>query len=381
MSQKELKHYRLAMDVIDGKLTIVDFAIQINKSYRQAQRIVKKIKEKGSLGSLHGNANRVPHNKTSADLEIKIVDLLKYKYKNFNLTHFKEKIEKLENIRIKKDALHTIAKKHGLVKHPKRRGRRCHKPRPRLAKEGMMIQFDGSDHVWFGEGRTDLIGGIDDATGTVVAAEFFYGETSNHSLKVIREIVDNYGIPESFYMDQASMYGKKDKEWESQISRAFDQTGIQLILAGSSQAKGRIERLWRTFQDRLVTELEFYNIVEFDEANTFLKETFIPEFNLQFSVEAQEPETAYRKNVFGNLDIIFCKKIRRKIMVGNVFSWDNVTWVIDEKKCYYGRELNVNIHLDGSYSFDIMGRKVQCKISNRKRLSDYGNKSKLRKSA
>lgn len=381
MSQKELKHYRLAMDVIEGKLTIVEFSIQINKSYRQAQRIIKKIKEKGPLGATHGNTNRVPHNKTPVEIENKIVELLKYKYKNFNLTHFREKAELYEGIKIKKDALHVIAKKHNLIKHPKRRSRRCHKPRPRLPREGMMIQFDGSDHVWFGEERTDLIGGIDDATGTVVAAEFFHGETSNNSLKVIREIIDNYGLPESFYMDQAGIYGKKDREWESQISRAFDQTGIQLILAGSSQAKGRIERLWRTFQDRLVAELEFYEITELSEANKFLKETFIPAYNLQFSVEAQDKESSYRKNVFGDLDIIFCKKIRRKVMVGNVFSWENTTWVLEEKKCFYGREINVNIHLDGSYSFDIMGRKVQCKISGRKRLSDYGDKSKLRKIA
>ena len=381
MSQRELKHYRLAMEVIDGKLTIVDYAIQINKSYRQAQRIIKKVKDKGSLGALHGNAGRIPHNKTPQELEVQLVDLLRHKYRNFNLTHFREKIEKLEKIRIKKDALHVIAKRHGLVKHPKRRGRRSHKPRPRLPKEGMMIQFDGSNHLWFGEDKTDLIGGIDDATGIVVAAEFFYGETSNHCLKVIREIVDNYGLPESFYMDQAGIFGKKDQESESQISRAFDQTGIRLILAGSSQAKGRIERLWRTFQDRLIAELDFYNITDFDEANKFLKETFIPEYNLKFSVEAEELEKSYRKNVFGNLDIIFCKKVRRKIMVGNVFSWDNVSWVVDEKNCFYGREININYHLDGSYSFDIMGRKVQCKVSNRKRLSDYGDKSKLRKSA
>jgi len=381
MSQKELKHYRLAMQVIDGKLTIVDFAIQIDKSYRQAQRIVTKIKNKGSLGAIHGNAHRIPHNKTSLELELRLVDLLRNKYRNFNLTHFREKIEKLENIKIKKDALHTIAKRHGLVKHPKRRGRRSHKPRPRLPREGMMIQFDGSNHVWFGEEKTDLIGGIDDATGIVVAAEFFYGETSNHCLKVIREIVDTHGLPESFYMDQAGIFGKKDQESDSQISRAFDQTGIRLILAGSSQAKGRIERLWRTFQDRLIAELAFYGIDDFDGANNFLKDIFIPEYNLKFSIEAEEPEKCYRKNVFGDLDIIFCKKIRRKIMVGNVFSWDSVTWVLDEKRCFYGREVNINYHLDGSYSFDIMGRKVQCKVSKKKRLSDYGNKSKLKKSA
>ncbi len=381
MSQQELKTFRLGMDVIEGKLTIVDFALQIGKSYRQAQRIIFRIKSEDARGVLHGNTGREPHNKTPLETELLIIDLLRNKYQNFNLTHFNEKAKLHEGLEIKKDALHVIAKRHGLIKNPKRRGRRSHKPRPRLAREGMMIQFDGSNHVWFGNIRTDLIGGIDDATGKVVGCEFFFGETSNNSLKVIRSIVDNYGIPESFYMDQAGIYGKVDREWESQISRAFEQTGIRLILAGSSQAKGRIERLWRTFQDRLVAELEMQSIYDIDDANEFLKKHFIPAYNLQFSVAADEKESAYRKNVFGNLDIIFCKKVQRKIMCGNVFSWENVTWVIDEIKNYAGREINVNTHLDGSYSFDVMGRKIQCKVSSRKRLSDYGNQSKLKKTS
>lgn len=381
MSQKELKAYRLGMDVIEGKLTIVDYALLIGKGYRQARRIIQKIKANDVKGALHGNTGREPHNKTPLETELLVLDLLKNKYLNFNLTHFLEKATQFDKLNIKKDALHSIARKHGLVKNPKRRGRRCHKPRSRLAKEGMMIQFDGSDHVWFGNVRCDLIGGIDDATGKVVGCEFFFGETSNHCLKVIRDIVDKYGLPESFYMDQAGIFGKVDREWESQISRAFDQTGIRLILANSSQAKGRIERLWRTFQDRLIAELAFQGITDIKEANSFLKDHFIPAYNLQFSVQAEDPEPAYRKNVFGNLDLIFCKKIQRKIMNGNVFSWENVTWVIDDVKSYSGREINVNMHLNGTYSFDLMGRKVHCKVSARKRLNDYGDRSKLRKSS
>lgn len=381
MSQLELKSYRLGMDVIEGKLTIVDYAIQIGKSYRQAQRIINRIKEKDALGVVHGNTGREPHNKTPLETELLIIDLLRNKYQNFNLTHFNEKASKYDKLEIKKDALHVIATRHGLVKNPKRRGRRSHKPRPRLTREGMMIQFDGSNHVWFGDIRTDLIGGIDDATGAVVGCEFFFGETSNNSLKVIRSIVDKYGLPESFYMDQAGIYGKVDREWESQISRAFEQTGIRLIIAGSSQAKGRIERLWRTFQDRLLAELAFHSITEMAEANRFLKEEFIPAYNLQFSVPAEEEASAYRKNVFGNLDLIFCRKIQRKIMSGNIFSWENVTWVIDERKSYSGREININTHLDGSYSFDMLGRKIHCKVYAKKRLNDYGDKSKLRKTS
>ena len=244
-----------------------------------------------------------------------------------------------------------------------------------------MIQFDGSDHVWFGNIRCDLIGGIDDATGKVVGAEFFFGETSRNCMKIIREIIDAHGLPESFYMDQAGAFGKIDSEQESQIARAFDQVGIRLILANSPQAKGKIERLWRTFQDRLIAELAFQNITSIEEANSFLKNHFIPSYNLQFGIEAEDSTSAYRKNVFGNLDLIFCKKVQRKIMSGNVFSWDNVTWVIDEIKSYSGREININTHLNGSYSFDIMGRKIPCKVSARKRLNDYGDRSKLRKTS
>jgi hypothetical protein len=379
MSQKEFKHYRLAMEVLEGKLSVTDFSLQVNKSYRQSQRIIQKVRTTDSLGVFHGNSGKIPHNKTPLEVELKIIDLLKNQYRDFNLTHFNEMAKKYHGLDIKKDALHTIARRHNLVKNPKRRGRRSHRPRARLAREGMMIQFDGSQHAWFGGIKTDLIGGIDDATGKVVGGEFFFGETSNHSMTVIRGIIDRNGLPESFYMDQAGIYGKVDIEWESQISRAFEQTGIRLILAGSSQAKGRIERLWRTFQDRLIAELALHGITEITEANKFLKNNFIPAYNLQFSVPAEESQPAYRKNIFGNLDLIFCKKVQRKIMSGNVFSWENITWVVDTAKDYSGREININTHLNGSTSFDFMGRMIECRLLQKKRIMDYGNKSKLRK--
>lgn len=377
MSLKELKTYRLGQNVIEGKITVVQFSALINKSYRQGQRIIQKIRDKDISGAYHGNKGRRPLNKTPDHIQAKVIELLRTKYFGFNLTHFREYLESHEKIILKKDTLHRIAKKHGLVKNPHRRGRRCHKPRARLPREGMMIQFDGSNHVWFGDTRTDLIGGIDDATGTVVAAEFFHGETSNNSLKVIREIVDQYGLPESFYMDQAGIYGKIDREWESQISRAFEQTNIRLIIAGSSQAKGRIERLWRTFQDRLVAELKFYEITNFEEANNYLKKTFIPAYNLQFSVVAQDEEKAYRKNIFGNLDLIFCKKLRRKIGSGNTFSWEGGTWILKEKNNYANRIININTHLNGSYSFDIMGRKVLATFKAAERRYDWDKKKKV----
>lgn len=375
MDGKTLRTYKLGCEVIAGKYSITEFATLIGKSYRQSQRIIAKIESSDFNGVIHGNIGRRAHNKTPEKLEALIIDLLRFKYNGFNLTHFQEMLEKNERIRITKSTLHRIANKHDLVKAPRRAKRRSFKPRARMPREGMLVQFDGSDHVWFGSERSDLIAAIDDATGKILSAEFFYGETSMHSMKVIKDLVSNYGIPESFYMDQAGIYGKIDRDWESQISRALMQVNTQLIIASSPQAKGRVERLFRSLQDRLVAELKFYNLVEIDEANEFLKKKFIPSFNEQFGVHAIDSETAYRKNVFGNLDRIFCKKEKRKIGLGNIFSYDSITWMLDSKNCYRGREVNVNTHLDGTQSFDIMGREVKACAIKSERIYGFNKRA------
>lgn len=360
MDANQLKIYRLACEVLSGKLSIKQFSSLIGKSYRQAQRIIKRVESEDFFGVIHKNLGKVAHNKTPENVEAQIKDWLEFKYRGFNITHFIEMVEEKEKYPLlpRKSTVHSIASKHGLVKATRRAKKRSHKPRPRMPKEGMLIQFDGSEHVWFGDHKSDLIAAIDDATGTIVAAEFFYGEKSMHSMKVIKRVIDAKGLPQAFYMDQAGIYGKLDRDWESQISRAFAQLNIQLILANSPQAKGRVERLFRTLQDRLIAELSFYNIATIEEANNFLK-GFIGRFNEQFGVEALEQETSYRANVFGNLNLILCKKEKRRICVGNVFSYNSVTWLIDEKKCFRGREVNINTHIDGSQSFDIMGREVE----------------------
>lgn len=376
MDAKQLRIYRLSCDVLSKKLTIKEFSKLIGKSYRQAQRIISRIETEDFLGVFHKNLGKTPHNKTPEVVEAQIKDWLEFKYNGFNLVHFREMVVKNEQYpRLpKKSTIHSIARKHNLVKGPRRAKRRSFKPRPRMPREGMLVQFDGSEHVWFGNHKSDLIAAIDDATGKILAAEFFYGEKSLHSMKVIKKVIDDNGLPEAFYFDQAGIYGKLDYEWESQIARAFNQLNIQLILASSPQAKGRVERLFRTLQDRLLAELNFYDIETIEEANIFLKE-FIVRFNEQFGVVPEEEEKAYRANVFGRLDLIMCKKERRKINVGNIFSYDAVTWLIDDKRCYRGREMNINTHIDGRQSFDIMGKEVHPRPI--KNSTFYGHKKRV----
>lgn len=365
MSNKEQKMYEQAIQVICKRLTIVEFATLNNKSYRQSQRFIKKVKENGMKSVKHGNLGKIPYNKTPSELEEDVQALLKGKYYDFNLTHFREMIGENEGIHVGKNIIHRIATKNGLVKRPKRKqAKKAHKPRPRMPQEGMLIQFDGSEHVWFGGFESDLIGGIDDATGKVVGAEFFIGETSLHCMKVMRDIIEAEGIPHAFYLDKAGAFGKDDKDQDStQIGRALEDLGCDIILANSAQAKGKIERLWNTFQDRLIAELRLYNIKTIPQANKFLKENFIPRFNKQFSYPARDNKKAYLP-ITKELDNIFCIKEDRKISIGNTFSWNRDTYIVDEARNYRFRRVNINTHYNGNITFDIMGKSISVKLYN-----------------
>ena len=259
-------------------------------------------------------------------------------------------------------SLYRVARKQDLIKHPRRRRRKVHKPRPRLPREGMLVQFDGSEHMWFGGFVSDLIAGIDDATGKLLSAEFFIGETSLHSMKVIEDIVKNHGTPEAFYMDEAAIFGKRNRDWNSQIARALESLNINLILAGSAQAKGRVERLFRTLQDRLIAELEFVQVKTIKEANQYLKEIFIPNFNEKFSHPPRESQSSFGQIKYSSFDLIFCRKEARKVAAGNTFSYGGKKYLIEDSRDYRFRKININTHQDMSVSFDIAGKRVRVSL-------------------
>jgi len=361
MSEKQQKTYELALQVIHNRLTIVEFSTLIGKSYSTAQRIIKKVKKDGMLGVQHGNQGKIPWNKTPDELIEDVTNLLRNDYSRFNLTHFKEMLEVHEGIVLGKNIIHRLAVKNRLVKRPKRRKKKVHKLRPRMPQAGMLIQFDGSEHEWINNIVCDLVGGIDDATGEVVGAEFFIGETSLHCMKVMQDIIESKGVPHAFYLDGAGYFGKHDRETNTQIARAFGDVNCECIIAGSAQAKGRIERLWNTFQDRLIAELDFYQIQNIPAANKFLKEDFLPRYNKKFGIPARIVEPAYQTLKRHNLKNIFCRKTPRKIGQGQQFSYQNKLFIINEDRSYAYRRVWINEHLDGTTTYDIMGREVKVK--------------------
>jgi hypothetical protein len=269
-----------------------------------------------------------------------------------------------EGIQIGKNVIHRLAKANGLVKRPKRRPRKIHKPRIRMPSEGMLVQFDGSEHNWFSNFICDLIVGIDDATSKIVGAEFFIGETSLHCLKVMKDITLDHGTPDGYYLDEAGYFGKKDRDQErTQIGRALESLGSKVIIAGSAQAKGRVERLFNTLQDRLIAELRLGGIKTIPQANRFLKENFISRYNQRFGVSPRSTESRYRRpDTKLNLELVFCKKDQRKITHAQSFSWQGETYVIENaNQDFRFRTININTHLDGSTTYDILGIPIDAK--------------------
>ena len=375
MNKKQRQLYQLASEVIRNKLSVREFSLLIGKSYRQARRIVCRVRQRDALGVLHGNMGKTPFNKTPRTLEDELVSLLRTKYYDFNLTHFQEMILEREGIAAGKNVIHRLARARGLIKRPKRRQRVIHKPRIRLPSEGMLIQFDGSEHNWFSSFICDLIVGIDDATGKIVGGEFFIGETSLHCLKVMKDITATHGIPDAFYLDEAGYFGKKDRDQDrTQIGRALESLNSKVIIAGSAQAKGRVERLFGTLQDRLIAELRLNNIKNIPQANRFLKEHYFPSFNLKFGVAARESKTRYRAvHPTINLENIFCRKEQRKVSAAHCFSWSGNLYVIDssETRDFRFRTININTHLDGRIDFDIRGLPVTAHIHQTQRSNNY----------
>jgi transposase len=371
----EQRKIDIAYQVIHGQLSMDQGATLLQKSYRQTRRIVAKIKSKGILGVKHGNFARVPANKTPDTVKRVVLDLLRNQYYDFNLTHFRERLEQDHQITVPKETLRRWAHAEGLVKRARKSRRRAktHKTRPRLPQAGMMMQLDGSTHAWLGERgpKSCLIGGIDDATSVCPHAEFFSVEDTLSVLSTLKRIVERVGVPEVLYVDQAQHFGKHYNrrlyiDWEkhlTHVERAMEELGCRVLFAQSPQAKGRIERMWNTFQDRLIPELRLQGVSDMSSANAYLHEKFIPEFNKKFSVAPSDEKIAFKPipaTWQNRLDWVFCIREYRKVGAGETISWKGKTYLVNNN---YGLALKnttieIRTRLDGVHQAFYAGRIV-----------------------
>jgi hypothetical protein len=197
-----------------------------------------------------------------------------------------------------------------------------------MAHRGLLLQMDGSEHAWNGTAKWTLVGAIDDATSEIPGLGFFDKESTWSCLAVVRRIVETVGVPAALYVDQANWYGGLRAEAQTQFARACKELGISLIAALSPEAKGRIERTWRTFQDRLIPELRLAEIKSMKAANQYLDEVFLPSYwNERNTVLPREPESRYRQAPSrAALDEIFCLKHERTVAKGHTINFRNVVY-------------------------------------------------------
>lgn len=337
MSAKELDRFQIIKKLIARNLNGTEAAKLLRLSVRQVKRLKAKVIHFGVQGLIHGNRGQASHNQINDKEKKKIIALLRQHYPDFKPTFAREKL--WENHRIDHDAktIRRIMINEGLWKsRPQKRAVVYRAWRERRSCYGEMLQFDGSYEHWFEDrqntGEVCLLAAIDDATGKIVQAKFAPHEGVFPVFGFWQEYLLTNGKPRSIYLDKFSTYNlnhrlaKENSDTLTQFERATQELQIELIKANSPQAKGRVERLFGTLQDRLIKELRLANISTFEEANIFLEKTFIPKFNARFSVEPRNKTNLHQKlNQKENKQLpgIFSKQTRRTILNDFTFSFQN----------------------------------------------------------
>ena len=348
---------------LDGQIHREHAQTILEVGERQFRRLVKRFRERGLLSLQHGNCGNCPVNKIDQTLENKIILLAKDKYHGFNMTHFREKLfneipeEKVPSY----SSIRRIFTENKIYKPQRKRQKRAHKSRNRYEREGIMIQIDGSPHEWFASQMTCLIVAIDDATGNVVGGKFSKTETTFDTMDVIEQVLIQKGRFHILYSDKAGIFDNKKREGFTNVTRAMKQLDIVSILSHCPEARGRVERLHRSFQDRLTSEMRLLKITSIEEANLYLPK-FLEDYNNKFSVIPASPISSFRELPSDlRLNEILCTIEHRIVGNGCTISLDNEKYVIKSKHRFSLRRSPVEIkyYRDGSMKFFIYDEEIQ----------------------
>jgi len=370
--QKELRRLHVIHRVLDGEITQVKASEMLSLSERQIRRIVKRIGQEGDIGIVHKSRGKESSRKLPEKLTERVVYLYQQKYQGFGPTLFSEKLAELEDIHISDETARKWLIEAG--QWEKGRKKRQHRQwRQRKEHYGEMVQMDGSHHDWF-EGRGPecvLMAYIDDATNRVYG-KFYEYEGTIPAMDSFKRYIKKYGIPMSIYFDKHTTYKStaeptieeeiNGEEPLSEFGRALEELGVQRIYAHSPQAKGRIERLFKTLQDRLIKEMRLKGIKSVEEANKFLK-TYLPKYNKKFSLKAHRSEDLHMPVPEGiDLDAILCIKTGRTVRNDNTISYQKELYQIEEVMA--GKIVTVTERIDGTMRMLYQGRNLKFRQIN-----------------
>lgn len=373
LNSKEQKKLMVISKVERGEVGGREAAAILGISLRHLRRLIAGYRRDGVRALAHGNRGRTPANALDDGLRRRVIELAGSTYAGCNTQHFTELISERDGLRLSRSTVRRILIKNGISGPRKRKPPRHRRRRERYPQEGMLVQIDGSRHDWL-EGRgswMSLIGAIDDATGEVLYALFRGQEDAIGYFQLLHHIVTSHGIPLALYHDGHAVFERSEYEPESleeqlegkksftQFGRLMAELNITSIRSRSPQARGRIERLWGTFQDRLVSELRLAGVRTLEEANEVLWR-YLPGHNHKFAVPAAQPDSAFRKPE-GNLEDIFCFKYHRTVGLDNVvrFGHHRLQVMPTNGRYSYARA-KVEIHqaFDDSVSIHYQGHRL-----------------------
>lgn len=325
VTMKDIQRHKILKDVIDKKLTGIEASETLNLTTVHISRLKKKLLEGGFESLLRKPPNQPPNQKISTHDIQKILKLRKELYYDFNVSHFMDKLHEVHKMTYSYESIRQILIKAG--RHSPKKKRKIHRQRRRMPKSGLLVQMDSSQHRWLEHipEKWWLIAMIDDATNEVPYAALFPQDTLFTNMRVLRRFIEIKGVFMSLYVDKASHfkttrhgglhYNVAQEQEETQIERALEELDINIIPANSPQAKGRIEVTFRLFQDRFIKEMRLAGIKNYDEANKFLLEKFLPWYNAKYTHKAESTYRTLPKDK--NLDLIFSIKKERTVNMDN----------------------------------------------------------------
>ena len=333
LSQRELQRVSVISQCLQERLAVGRAAELLALTPRHIQRLKSRYRQGGEAAMAHASRGRPSPRRTPEPVRRRILHLARTRYAGFNDHHLSEKLAEVEGVSLSRETLRRLLRQNGLGSPRKRRPPAHRLRRLCRAREGEMLLLDGSPHDWL-EGRgpqITLLGFQDDATHKVPVAEFFPTEDARGYFCLLRRLVRRYGVPLCFYGDRHGVFVRNDDHWSvaeqlagrqqpTQFGRALEQLGITYIAAHSPQAKGRIERLWGTFQDRLTSELRLAGTADVNAAHQVLRR-FLAYYNRRFGRAPRDGQKAWRKAP-ADLDRICCFIHERTVSNDNVVQWE-----------------------------------------------------------
>jgi transposase len=392
MSERDLQRIEILSKVVAGRMTIVSAAHVLDLSERQVRRLLERIRTGGAASIRHKAIGRPSNNRISDEVRDYAMTLVRERYADFGPTLATEKLTERDGLRVSRETVRGWMSEAGLWLSRKQR-RTFHQPRLRREAYGELVQIDGSEHRWFGDRGPpcSLLVFVDDATGRLMQLRFVRSESAFTYFEALKLYLQAHGAPVAFYSDKHSVFrvAKKDAkggQGMTQFGRALCELNIEILCANSSQAKGRVERMNRTLQDRLVKELRLSGIDTMEAGNAFLP-GFMEDYNARFAIVPARPDNLHRLLNLApdRLTEILCKREQRYVGSQLTFSFERKRIMLEETdvtRSLVGRYVETYAYADGrlevrwkGYSlpytvFDKDQRVTHAAITENKRLGD-----------